>query len=61
MARFFDCCKECTPPRRSIHCHATCPEYLAAKAKHEALAKEERKQRDAELDADAVVFSLSKR
>lgn len=60
MVRFPDICKDCTPPRRNAHCHATCPEYLAAKEEHERKAKEDRKRRNAERDADAVAFSLSK-
>ena len=37
--RFDDCCKDCVPPKRHLHCHSTCPEYLGAKAKHDAEAK----------------------
>lgn len=30
------CCNGCVPPKRTPTCHATCPEYLEQKAKHDA-------------------------
>jgi hypothetical protein len=32
--RFSDCCKDCVTPKRHLHCHADCPDYLAAKEEH---------------------------
>lgn len=58
--RFPACCKDCVPPKRCINCHATCPEYLAVKAKHDADTAAERAARRAESEADYVVFKLKK-
>lgn len=30
------CCNGCVPPKRTPTCHATCPEYIGQKAKHDA-------------------------
>ena len=44
------CCNGCVPPKRTPTCHATCPEYIEAKAKHDAerelINKVERTRRD---------------
>ena len=40
------CCNGCVPPKRTPTCHATCPEYVAQKAKHEAEMEESRKKQD---------------
>ena len=37
------CCNGCVPPKRTPTCHATCPEYIQAKAKHDAQREQIRK------------------
>lgn len=37
-------CKDCRPPKRTGDCHGTCPDYIIAKAFHEAERAEERKK-----------------
>jgi hypothetical protein len=32
----FQSCYKCTPPKRTPGCHATCKDYAAAKAQHDA-------------------------
>ena len=39
-------CKGCVPPKRYPGCHAYCAEYLADKARHDALKAEEYKRQD---------------
>lgn len=60
MIPFPDVCAGCVPPRRHIHCHAECPDYLEAKARHEEETKEDRRRWQAERDAAQVVYKLSK-
>lgn len=57
---FADCCKDCVPPKRSVHCHATCEDYLGAKATHEAQVSAERAAKKAAQDADSVAFMMNK-
>lgn len=35
MAIGIYCCKNCVPPKRHLNCHATCKEYIDAKAQFE--------------------------
>lgn len=43
--RKIDCCNGCVPPKRTLTCHDTCPEYLKQKAERnseiEALREEQ--------------------
>ena len=39
-------CKGCVPPKRYPGCHGHCPEYLADKARYDALKAEEYKRQD---------------
>ena len=32
----INCCNGCVPPKRYPGCHGHCPEYIEAKAKHDA-------------------------
>jgi len=57
---FPDVCKDCRPPKRSVHCHAHCPDYLSAKDDHAVRAQEERKAKKAENDADSAVYIMTK-
>lgn len=41
------CCNGCKEPKRHIGCHATCPEYIAEKEKHEADREDRAKEREA--------------
>ena len=36
----FKCCLDC--PKRKVGCHATCPDYIKEKEKHDATEKEKR-------------------
>lgn len=42
------CCKGCVPPKRSIRCHSTCPEYLEEKERHDQFnkLKDEKKKKE---------------
>ncbi len=53
-------CKGCVPPKRHINCHATCPDYLEAKEKHEQELEMERKARRSRDDADTATFRLKR-
>lgn len=37
------CCKDCAPPKRGLHCHSTCEDYIREKAEYN--------KKKAELDA----------
>lgn len=58
MIPFPDVCRDCIPPRRCLNCHSCCPDYLEAKAKHDAEAAEDYRRRQQERDADAAAFKL---
>jgi len=58
---FPEVCRFCTPPKRCADCHAWCPDYLAAKAEHEARTKADRARRQAQRDADAAAYILQRR
>ena len=47
------CCKGCTPPKRYPGCHASCPEYIADKAKHD----ERKAMLDKERDINIAILS----
>lgn len=38
-------CYGCTPPKRTPTCHTTCPDWIIAKAFHEALKDEQARAR----------------
>jgi hypothetical protein len=46
------CCKDCKAPKRHPGCHATCPEYIEQKEKHE-------QDRQAKWNAQAVKNNLT--
>ena len=55
-----DTCLYCVPPKRTPWCHATCKEYLDAKAEHEAKKNQviENQRVDKLMDsvwADAII------
>lgn len=29
------CCKDCVPPKRDLHCHSTCEDYIREKAEYD--------------------------
>lgn len=39
------CCHKCVPPKRTVGCHATCPDYIAEKKLHDEKREEQQKQR----------------
>jgi hypothetical protein len=43
-----------------MNCHADCPDYLGAKAKHDVDAEAVRKERQAERDADGATFRMKR-
>ena len=52
----FECCIPCKPPKRYPGCHDHCPEYAAARAKHEqdkAIANK-KKAIDQSIDAQKI-------
>lgn len=40
----IDCCKDCKPPKRTLTCHDTCPQYLEQKATYRAEVEAYRKE-----------------
>lgn len=58
--RFPDCCRECKPPKRHLHCHASCETYLQAKAKFDVEADAERAARRAAAEAKRAEFLMKK-
>lgn len=48
------CCKDC--PKRTSHCHSTCPEYLEEKKHHDELKAriDEKRRVDQQLDSVAI-------
>jgi hypothetical protein len=40
MSDIFECCHKCTAPKRHPGCHASCEEYLKAKAEFERIKQE---------------------
>lgn len=60
MARLAAVCKDCTPPKRHLHCHSTCKEYLEARAQYEIDTSKERKAKKAIEVADSVSFLLKR-
>jgi hypothetical protein len=47
-----DCpCRYCVPPKRTAHCHSTCPEYTKWDKKHQEELEQLRELRRADADA----------
>lgn len=51
MRATFSCCFNCVPPKRHAGCHATCNEYISAKATH----AKQKKERQKSYQADAFM------
>lgn len=60
IVSFPHVCKGCKPPKRGIHCHEMCKEYLEAKAKHTISTEAVRKEKQAERDADGASFRMKR-
>ena len=60
MILFPDVCKNCRSPKRTLHCHAHCRDYLGAKDEHAVKVDEERRAKKAQDDADSVVYLMTK-
>lgn len=60
MAYFPQSCKGCVPPKRHLHCHSTCKEYLDAKAAHDAASEKERAARKADRESRDAAFLLKR-
>lgn len=51
MARgYFECCHYCKKPKRYPGCQDHCPEYAAAKVKHDAEMEARHKQRNLQTE-----------
>ena len=57
---FPEVCRDCRPPKRSSHCHASCKDYLDAKAKFDAEAGAIRAARKAAREAERAAFLLKR-
>lgn len=42
------CCKDCIPPKRHMHCHSTCEEYI--KQSNALKEDNERKRQEKQMD-----------
>ena len=58
--KFPDVCMHCKPPKRNQDCHASCPDYLKAKAEFDVEADAERAARKAHNDSVSVAFLMKK-
>lgn len=46
------CCKDCVPPKRCLHCHSTCEDYIREKAEHDKINAKIAANRHARMDID---------
>lgn len=55
------CCNGCKPPKRTPTCHASCPEYIAQKAKHDAELEQTRKVARTRHDINSQMIDCVRR